>query len=250
MQKLEEKIVLVTGGAQGIGAAIAALFAQEGATVVIGDMNEEVGRMTQMGISRSIPQEAKGRAVFQTLNITDQMSVDSFVTNAILMFGRIDILINNAGITKDKTFLKMPREDFMRVYDVNVFGLVDMTRAVVPHMVNQGSGVILNAASIVAENGNIGQTNYASTKAAVKIFTKSLAKELGRKGIRVNAVAPGFTDTPMVAAMTEEAKAATKALIPLGRLGRPEEIAEAYLYLATATYVTGMTLSIDGGLVV
>jgi 3-oxoacyl-[acyl-carrier protein] reductase len=250
MQKLQGKVVIVTGGAQGIGAAIATLFAHEGATVMIGDMNETAGQEIRNCINRSIPQELKGAAVFKTLNVTDRSSIDTFVAAAITNFGHIDILINNAGITRDKTFLKMLREDFMRVYDVNLFGLVDMTRAVVPHMANQGSGVILNAASVVGENGNIGQTNYASAKAAVKIFTKSLAKELGRKGIRANAVAPGFTDTPMVAAMTREALTATKAQIPLGRLAKPMEIAEAYLYLATATYVTGITLAVDGGLVV
>jgi 3-oxoacyl-[acyl-carrier protein] reductase len=250
MQKLQGKVVIVTGGAQGIGAAIATLFAQEGATVMIGDMNEAAGQEIRNCINRSIPQELKGAAVFKTLNVTDCSSIDAFVATAITNFGHIDILINNAGITRDKTFLKMLREDFMRVYDVNLFGLVDMTRAVIPHMVSQKSGVILNATSVVAKNGNIGQTNYASSKAAVTAYTQSLAKELGRKGIRVNAVAPGFTNTPMVAAMTREALAATQAQIPLGRLAKPSEIAEAYLYLATATYVTGTTLEINGGLVV
>jgi 3-oxoacyl-[acyl-carrier protein] reductase len=242
----------VTGGAQGIGAAIATLFVQQGANVIIGDMNKDAGETTREHINKSLPdpEVLPGQVFFNTLNVTDLSSIETFVSNVMASFGRIDILINNAGITRDKTFLKMPPEWFRIVYDVNVFGLVDMTRAVVPHMVTQGSGVILNASSVVAENGNIGQTNYASAKAAVKTLTESLAKELGRKGIRVNAVAPGFTDTPMVAAMTEEARAETQAMIPFGRLATPEEIADAYLYLATATYVTGTTLAVDGGLVI
>jgi 3-oxoacyl-[acyl-carrier protein] reductase len=250
MQKLQGKVVIVTGGAQGIGAAIATLFVQEGATVMIGDTNETAGQEIRNCINRSIPRELKGAAVFKTLNVTDRSSIDAFVAAAIANFGHIDILINNAGITRDKTFLKMTREWFTDVYAVNLFGLVDMTRAVVPHMVSQKSGVILNATSVVAKNGNIGQANYASSKAAVTAYTQTLAKELGRKGIRACTVAPGFTDTPMVAAMTKEALAATEAQIPLGRLARPMEIAEAYLYLATATYVTGITLAVDGGLVV
>ena len=250
MNQLQGKVVIVTGGAQGIGAAIALRFAREGATVVIGDINEKVGLETGERIHRAIPQESRGDLVFAVLNVTNLLHIETFVALTIKKFGRIDILINNAGITRDKTFLKMSREDFNAVYAVNVTGLVDMTRAVVPHMVSQGLGVILNASSVVAEHGNIGQANYASSKAAVKAFTETLAKELGRKGIRVNAVAPGFTDTPMVAAMTEEARAATCAKIPLGRLATPEEIADAYCYLATATYVTGTTLAVDGGLVI
>lgn len=250
MKKLEGKIVVVTGGAQGIGAAIAMRFAHEGAMVMIGDMNAPAGLVTATEIARSLPKGSKGGANFKPLNVTDKQSIEEFVGKTILNFGRIDILINNAGITRDKTFLKMPQEHFRAVYDVNVFGLVDMIRAVLPQMVSRGAGVILNASSVVAENGNIGQTNYASSKAAVKTLTESLAKELGRKGIRVNAVAPGFTNTPMVAAMPLEALEATKKMIPLGRLATSEEIAEGYLYLATADYVTGTTLAIDGGVVI
>lgn len=249
MGKLDGKVVIVTGGAQGIGAATAKLFAEEGATVFIGDMNLSAGINTAIEINNALPKNAVGKAMFHLLDVTDLASIDTFVAKANSL-GHIDVLVNNAGITRDKMFLKMPREDFMKVFGVNLFGLADMTRAVAPLMVAQSSGVILNASSVVAENGNIGQSNYATSKGAVVTFTETLSKELGRKGIRVNAVAPGFTDTPMVAAMTEDARARTAAMIPLGRLGKSEEIAEAYLYLATALYVTGTTLAIDGGLVI
>ena len=249
MQKLVGKIALITGGAQGIGAATATLFAQEGAEVIVGDMNEVAGKalVAEWNAKRL---HTYGAMRFVKLNVTDPANITAVVDEVVRDYGCIDILVNNAGITRDKMFLKMSRQDFMDVLSVNLVGLVDMTRAVASHMATRGSGVILNASSVVAENGNLGQSNYATTKAAVITFTETLSKELGRKGIRVNAVAPGFTDTPMVAAMTDDARAKTTAMIPLGRLATPEEIADAYLYLARATYVTGHTLAVDGGLVI
>jgi 3-oxoacyl-[acyl-carrier protein] reductase len=250
MQTLQDKVVLITGGAQGIGSAIATLFAQEGATVIIGDMNAEIGRETQDRINRSIPQELKGSAIFKVLNVTDDRSIECVVSTVIDTLGRIDILINNAGITRDSSFAKMSDENFRAVFEVNVFGLQRMTKAVLPHMLNQKSGVILNASSVVAANGNFGQANYAASKAAVEIFTKTLAKEYARKGIRANALAPGFTKTAMTSAIPDDIQKVVEGKIPLGRFATPEEIAHGYLFLATATYVTGAILPVDGGLVV
>jgi 3-oxoacyl-[acyl-carrier protein] reductase len=243
--KLNGKVAVITGGAQGIGAAIALRFAREGAIVIIGDMNEEVGKATAERINASIGMSGE-RVLFIPLSVTDGASIESFVSS-VASGGRIDILVNNAGITRDKTFVKMSQADFEAVMEVNFNGPVKMTRAIIPMMIKQGSGVILSASSVVAP-GNFGQANYAASKAALKSFTRTLAKELGPKGIRVNAVAPGFTKTAMTDGMPEEALAAVCKSIHLRRMATPEEIADAYLYLATATYVTGTTLAVDGGL--
>ncbi len=249
--RLQGKVCLVTGGAAGIGRATAERFAEEGATVVICDLNEELGRATAAAIGGE----------FYKVNVADRQAVQTWVDEVVAHHGRVDVLVNNAGVLRDGTLVKvkdgelvkqMPEADFDLVIAVNLKGVFNCTQAVVPHMIRQGGGVILNASSIVGLDGNFGQTNYVATKAAVIGMTKVWARELGRSGIRVNAIAPGFTATEMVAAMPENVLAGMKGRTPLGRLGEPRDIANAYLFLASdeASFITGEVLRVDGGIVV
>jgi 3-oxoacyl-[acyl-carrier protein] reductase len=249
--RLQNKVCLVTGGAAGIGRATAERFAEEGATVVICDLNEELGRPTAEAIGGD----------FYKVNVADRQAVQSWVDGVVAKYGRVDVLVNNAGVLRDSTLVKvkdgelvkqMSEADFDLVIAVNLKGVFNCTQAVVPHMIRQGGGVILNASSIVGLDGNFGQTNYVATKAAVIGMTKVWARELGRAGIRVNAIAPGFTATEMVSAMPENVLAGMKGRTPLGRLGEPRDIANAYLFLASdeASFITGEVLRVDGGIVV
>lgn len=241
--RLAGKVAVITGGQNGIGAAIAKKFSDEGATVVVGDILAGYGLMAARG--------TRGPIHWRTLDVTNQKGIGAFVEETLHLVGRIDILVNNAGITRDATLLKMTDEDFDAVIDVNLRGAFRMARAVVPYMIAQGSGVILNASSVVAR-GNFGQTNYAASKAAINAMTVAWARELGKKGIRVNAVAPGFTDTPMTAPLREAVKDRIIAQTPLGRFAAAEEIAAVYAFLASddASYITGAVIPVDGGLVV
>ena len=251
--RLQDKVCLITGGAAGIGRATAERFAEEGATVVLGDLNEEQGRATAAAIGPA--------ASFYKVNVADRQAVQTWVDEVVAQHGRVDVLVNNAGVLRDSTVVKvkdgelvkqMSEADFDLVIAVNLKGVFNCTQAVVPHMIRQGGGVILNASSIVGLDGNFGQTNYVATKAAVIGMTKVWARELGRAGIRVNAIAPGFTATEMVAAMPENVLAGMKGRTPLGRLGEPRDIANAYLFLASdeASFITGEVLRVDGGIVV
>ncbi|MDO8520885.1 MAG: SDR family oxidoreductase [bacterium] len=243
--KLKDKIAIVTGGAQGIGAAIARKFVNEGALVLVGDSNKEGGLAAVLAM-----QEEVGRFVFfQHLDVTDSLSIATFVKVALALFGHIDILVNNAGIVKDNLLVNMSDEDFDAVINVNLRGVERMTRAVVPTMIAQKSGVILNASSLVA-SGNIGQTNYAASKAGVESMTVTWAGEFGKYGIRVNAIAPGITDTTMVAGIPDKVKEYYVKRTPLGRYARPEEIAAAYAFLASeeASFITGAIIPVNGGL--
>lgn len=243
--RLSGKVAIITGAANGLGLAAAEIFAREGASVAIADYNEE------QGTARARELVEKGhRVAFFQVNVADQDSVNSMVKNVIDTFGKIDILVNNAGITKDAMLKKMTLENFQRVIDVNLTGVFLCTQAVIPTMTEQGSGKIINTSSVSGVYGNIGQTNYAAAKAGVVGMTKTWAKELGRKGINVNAVAPGFIETNMTAAVPEKILEQLKATIPLGHLGKPEDIANAYLYLASdeAKYVNGTVLHVDGGI--
>ncbi len=251
--RLQDKICIVTGGAAGIGKATAERFAEEGATVVLCDLNEAAGQATAAAIG--------GAASFVKVNVADRQAVGAFVDGVVAQFGRVDVLVNNAGVLRDGTLVKvkdgelvkqMPEADFDLVVSVNLKGVFNCTQAVAPHMIRQGGGVILNATSIVGLDGNFGQTNYVATKAGVIGMTKVWARELGRSGIRVNAIAPGFTATEMVAAMPENILAGMRARTPLGRLGDPRDIANAYLFLASdeASFITGEVLRVDGGIVV
>lgn len=249
--RLQDKVALITGGAAGIGKATAVRFAEEGAKVVICDVNEEAGQAAAAEIG----------AIFYKVNITDRLAVQEWVEAVVAEHGRIDILVNNAGVLRDGQLVKfkdgeltgfMSEADFDLVINVNLKGVFNCTQAVAPVMIQQGGGVILNASSIVGLDGNFGQTNYVATKAGVIGMTKVWARELGRYGIRVNAVAPGFTLTEMVAQMPQKILDGMVARTPLRRMGQPRDIANAYLFLASdeASFISGETLRVDGGIVV
>jgi 3-oxoacyl-[acyl-carrier protein] reductase len=246
LQRLHDRVAVITGGGQGIGRTTALLFAREGAHIVVADVNAEQGKNTVRAV-----QEAGRDAIFVKTNVANIDDAQAMADQADEAFGRIDILVNNAGITRDATLQKMTEEDFDAVVDVNLKGVFNCTKAVLPHMKAAGYGRILNAASVVGLYGNFGQTNYVASKSGVIGMTKTWARELGRKGITVNAVAPGFVETTMVKTVPDEVMAMLKEKTPLQRLGRPEDIANAYLFLASddASFVTGAVLSVDGGLV-
>ena len=244
--RLKDKVAIITGGAGGIGLAAVQRFVEEGAYVVIADYNEAAGNQVQKTfISRE-------RSVsFIKTDTADRNSVEALVGKTIEKYGRIDILVNNAGTTKDAMLSKMTEQQFDDVININLKGVFNCTQCVIPHMISQGSGKIINTSSVSGVYGNVGQTNYAASKAALIGMTKTWAKELGRKGIHVNAVAPGFTLTPMVQKMPEEVLEKMEAAVSLRRLGKPEDIANAYLFLASdeSDYITGHVLHVDGGIV-
>lgn len=246
MNRLENRIAIITGGANGIGKATALKFAQQGAAIAIWDLNEAKGIetvhiLTSMGI----------KAMFYKVNTVLLSEVEAAAAAVIEDFGRIDILINNAGITRDASLLKMTEEQFDMVVDVNLKGVFNCTKVVAPYMIQQNYGRIVQASSIVGLYGNYGQTNYVATKSAVIGMTKVWARELGRKGITVNAVAPGFIATEMVQTIPAKVIANIEDRTPLGRMGLPDEVANAYLFLASdeASFVNGVVLSVDGGMV-
>ena len=251
--RLKDKVTLITGGAAGIGKATALRFFEEGAKVALCDVSEEAGQKTTA--------ELGADAAFYKVNVTDRQAVQEWVDDVVARFGRVDVLVNNAGILRDNQLVKfkggrvvkqMPEADFDLVVSVNLKGVFNCTQAVVPYMVQGGGGVILNASSVVGLYGNFGQTNYVATKSGVIGMTKVWARELGRYGIRVNAVAPGFILTEMVQQMPEKVLENMKSHTPLGRMGLPEDIANAYLWLASdeASFVHGTVLNVDGGIVV
>ena len=251
--RLKDKVALITGGAAGIGKATALRFAEEGAQVVICDVDQKAGERTLKDLGP--------HAVFFGVDVTDRGSVESWVESVLEKYGRIDVLVNNAGIVRDSLLVKikegelvrqMPEKDFDLVVAINLKGVFNCTQAVVPAMIRQEAGVILNATSIVGIDGNIGQTNYIATKAGVIGMTKAWARELGRHNIRVNAVAPGFTATEILTSMPDKVLEGMKARTPLGRLGQPEDIANAYLFLASdeASFISGDVLRVDGGIVI
>lgn len=243
--RLTGKTAIITGGANGIGLAACQRFVEEGANVVMADFDITAGEERQAEFAK------KGLNVtFFQVDVVDRNSVKKMVEKTLEHFGRIDILINNAGMTKDATLLKMEPNDFQHVLDVNLTGVFNCTQAVVPHMLANGAGKIINTSSVSGVYGNFGQTNYAAAKAAIVGMTKSWAKEFGRKGIHVNAVAPGFTATAMVNKMPEKVIDQMKSSISLQRLGKPSEIANVYLFLASeeSDYVHGHVLHVDGGI--
>ncbi len=243
--RLQGKVAIITGAANGIGSSAAKRFVEEGAKVVLADFDENAGRQLEV--------ELKGQghdSVFIQVNVADKESVQSLVEQTITLYGRIDILVNNAGITRDAMLTKMTAEDFSQVIDVNLTGVFNCAQAVIPHFVGQQYGKIINTSSVSGVYGNVGQTNYAASKAAVIGMTKTWAKELGRKGINVNAVAPGFTNTKMVEKMPEKIIDQMKSVVALQRLAQPEDIANAYLFLASeeSSYIHGHVLHVDGGI--
>ena len=245
--RLKDKIAIVTGGADGIGKATAVKFAAEGATVIIWDLNAEKGAETVKEIT-----ENGGKVSFVKVNTAVYAEVEAATKEVVEKFGTLDIIINNAGITRDASIKKMTPELWQQVIDVNLTGVFYCCKCASEVMVEKGYGRIINASSVVALYGNFGQTNYVATKAGLIGMTKTLARELGRKGVTVNAVAPGFVATEMVKKMPPEVLKGMEDKVPLKRLGQPEEIAAAYLFLASddAAYINGTVLSVDGGITI
>lgn len=243
--RVKDKVVIITGGGSGIGRETGILFAKEGAKVVIADVNEKAGAETV-----ELIKNAGGEAFFARLDVSNREQAKQVVKETIAKYGRLDVLINNAGIIQDALVVKMTEEQWDKVIDINLKGPFNCIQAVAGQMISQGSGVILNISSIVALYGNVGQTNYAATKAGLVGMTKTLAKELGKKGIRVNAVAPGFIYTPMTEAMPEKILEMMKEKTPLKRLGTPADVASTLLFLASdeASFINGAVISVDGGL--
>ncbi len=241
--RLKDKIAVVTGGSRGIGQAISELFGREGATVLIVDLLPQ-GQEVADGINA-----AGGKSEFHSLSVTDKPALEKLFAAINDKYGRIDILINNAGITRDRSLEKMTEDEWDAVIDVNLKGVFLCTQAAVPYMKANKYGRIVSAASNVGLRGNFGQTNYAATKAGVIAMSKTWTVELGKHGITANAIAPGFTMTDMVDKIPEEHFAAIKASIPLRTVAQPIDIAYGYLYLASdeARFVSGICLTIDGG---
>lgn len=242
--RLENKSAIVTGAGGGIGRATALTFAREGAKVAVVDINLEAAKSVAGEIK-----QAGGQAIALPVNTADRASVDAMVKAVLDAFGQVDILINNAGILRDAQLLKLTEESFDAVIDVNLKGVFNCTQAVAVHMVDRGSGRIVSASSVVALYGNFGQTNYIAAKAGVIGMTKVWARELGRKGITVNAVAPGFIATDMIKDLPENVVQAMLDKVPLKRMGSAQEVANVYLWLASddASYVNGAVISVDGG---
>jgi 3-oxoacyl-[acyl-carrier protein] reductase len=241
---LENKVAFITGARRGIGRAIALRYAQAGADCIL--------------LARSAPDElaeeirALGRrALALAVDVSDGDAVDAAVKQAVSEFGKIDILVNNAGINDDGLLIRMKLEQWRRVLDVNLTGAFHCTKAVARPMLKNEAGRVINISSVIGQMGNAGQANYAASKAGLIGFTKSIAKELGSRGITVNAIAPGFITTDMTAEMSEDARAQLLQNIPLGALGEAEDVAEAALFLASdaARYITGQVLNVDGGMV-
>ncbi len=253
--ELNDRVAIVTGGANGIGRETALAFARAGAAVAVWDMAEEAGQAVVAEIK-----QAGGQAAFFKVNVASQADVEAAVAHVVAQFGQIDILINNAGILRDGQLLKvkdgqivgkMSEADFDAVIAVNLKGVFNCTQAVAPEMIKRGYGRVISASSVVGLYGNFGQTNYVATKAGVIGMTKVWARELGKRGITCNVVAPGFIATDMTKGMPEKILQGMIDHTPVGRLGQPIDIANAYLFLASdeASFINGAVLSVDGGVV-
>jgi len=242
--RLKDKVAIITGSARGIGQATALKFAAEGAKVVVCDLDRKaVDEVVAQIVAKG------GQAIGFTVNVTAKASIAAMVKGVTDKYGRVDVLVNNAGIVDDAQFRKMTDEQFDRVIDINLKGTYNCARAVVDIMIAQNAGVILNASSVVGIYGNFGQTNYAASKFGVIGMAKTWARELGRKGIRANAVCPGFVETTIVKSIPEKVMRAMIERVPLGRLAKPEEIANTYAFLASdeASYINGAVIEVSGG---
>jgi 3-oxoacyl-[acyl-carrier protein] reductase len=245
--RLANKVALITGAGHGIGRITALTFAREGALVAVADINLTAAQAVADEITRA---DGRAKAVF--LDVARAESVEVAIRTTYEWAGRFDILINNAGITRDARVQKLTEDQWDAVINVNLKGVWLCTKFAVPHMIAQGSGAVLNAASIVGLHGNFGQTNYAAAKSGVIGMTKTWARELGPSGIRVNAVAPGFIQTDMIAHVPEKVLETIQERTPLRRLGTAQDIANTYLFLASdeGGYITGSVISVDGGLTI
>ena len=245
--RLLDNVAIINGAGQGIGQATAVKFAKEGAKVVACDINKASVQATV-----DLVIEGGGAAIGFIVDVTNKESIAAMVKGVMAKWGRIDTLVNNAGIVEDAQFKKMSEDQFDRVIDVNLKGVYNCTKAVVDIMLAQNSGVILNASSIVGIYGNFGQTNYAATKFGVIGMVKTWARELGRKGIRANAIFPGFVETPILRSMPEKVIRMIEDRVPLGRLAKPEEIANTYAWLASdeASYINGAVIEVSGGVTI
>lgn len=244
---LNDKVAVVTGASRGIGRAVALELAKQGAAVVI-NYNGSQQKAEEV---KKLIEEAGGTAAIMQCNVADFEACEAFIKAIIKEYGRIDILVNNAGITKDGLLMKMPEADFDQVLNINLKGTFNCIRFVSRQMLKQRSGRIINMASVVGVTGNMGQANYAASKAGVIGLTKATARELASRGITVNAVAPGFIESDMTEVLPEEVKASSLAGIPLGKFGKSQDVAEAVAFLASeqAGYITGQVLHVDGGMV-
>jgi 3-oxoacyl-[acyl-carrier protein] reductase len=242
--RLACEVAIVTGAARGIGKAIALALASEGASVVVSDIMDEVHKTAEE------IRNSGGKSTSMVGNVTKMEDCEALVAEAIKTFGKLDILVNNAGITKDNLLIRMSEEDWDAVLNINLKGAFLCTKAAVKPMMKQRSGKIINMASVIGLMGNAGQANYAASKGGLISFTKTMAKELGSRNIRVNAIAPGFIESKMTDALSVESREKLMSGIPLGTLGKPEYVADAVVFLASpaACYITGHVLNIDGGM--
>lgn len=246
--RLQGKVALITGGSRGIGRAIAVLFAAEGARIALNYAgNSEAAQKVKAEI-----EDNGGECFLFQGNVGDFSSVEGLTAAVVEKMGRIDILVNNAGITRDNLLLRMKEQEWDDVLNINLKGVFNCTKAVSKYMLKQREGKIISISSIVGLQGNAGQANYAAAKAGIIGFTKSMAKELGSRGIRVNAIAPGFIQTDMTQVLNEEVKKSLLQSIPLQRVGKPEDIAKAAVFLASteSDYITGQVIVVDGGMAI
>ena len=245
--RLEDKVAIITGAGRGIGQATAVKFAREGAKVVVCDLTPESVEETLM-----LCKETRGEAMGYAADVRDMNSLKGMVDATLAKWGRVDCLVNNAGIVSDAQLKNMTEDQFDRVIEINLKGVFNCTKAVVDTMLAQQSGVILNSSSIVGLYGNFGQTNYAASKFGVIGMVKTWARELGRKGIRANAVCPGFISTSILSSIPDRVLKALEEKVPMGRLGKPEEIANTFAFLASdeASYINGAVIEVSGGMVI
>jgi len=245
--RLKDKVAIITGAAQGIGLATARKFLDEGAVVAVADVRDEAVReaIEQLKVNGEVVEGFE-------VDVTKRPQIDAMVERVKERYGRVDVLVNNAGITLDARLQKMTDEQFDRVIDVNLKGVYNCAKAVLDTMIEQGGGVILNASSVVGIYGNFGQTNYAASKFGVIGFVKTWAREVGPKGIRCNAVAPGFISTPILDTIPDDVMRKLTDRVPLKRLGRPDEVANVYAFLASdeASYINGAVIEVAGGMIV